>query len=231
MTMLDRPETEMPAPFVSSQMRIEPPWIDFNGHLNMAYYVVFFDRAVDELYELLGLGPAYLAGFAWALDRAYTHIFEMDADGSHPPALLPALLAAAADHDLVLGCRYMPGGGVSGWGLHRRALSRLGNRYARLVLGLPLRDLTGGFKCFRRELLAALPLSTVENRGYAFQIELTYRSYQGGYRIGEVPFVFPDRELGQSKMRLAIASEAAIGLWKMRSAVLPSPGGRARADR
>jgi dolichol-phosphate mannosyltransferase len=169
-----------------------------------------------------GLGPAYLAGFAWALDRDYQHIFEMDADLSHPPDLLPALLHAAERYDLVLGCRYMPGGGVSGWGLHRRLLSRLGNTYARLVLGLPLRDLTGGYKCFRRSVLAALPLDRVQTRGYAFQIELTALAWRRGFLVGELPFCFPDRAHGQSKMSLRIAGEAAVGLWKMRSDVLPS---------
>lgn len=163
-----------------------------------------------------GLGPAYLAGFRWALERPYTHIFEMDADGSHPPRYLPAMLAAAREHDLVLGCRYMPGGGIEGWGPHRLALSRGGNLYARGVLGLPYRDLTGGFKCFRREVLEAIDLEAVRSQGYGFQIELTWRAWQRGFRIGEVPIIFPDRERGESKMSLNIAWEALVGVWRLR---------------
>ncbi len=163
-----------------------------------------------------GLGPAYLAGFRWALERPYTHIFEMDADGSHPPRYLPAMLAAAREHDLVLGCRYMQGGGIEGWGPHRLALSRGGNLYARGVLGLPYRDLTGGFKCFRREVLEAIDLEAVRSQGYGFQIELTWRAWQRGFRIGEVPIVFPDRERGESKMSLNIAWEALVGVWRLR---------------
>lgn len=163
-----------------------------------------------------GLGPAYLAGFRWALERPYTHIFEMDADGSHPPRYLPAMLAAAREHDLVLGCRYMRGGGIEGWGPHRLALSRGGNLYARGVLGLPYRDLTGGFKCFRREVLEAIDLEAVRSQGYGFQIELTWRAWQRGFRIGEVPIIFPDRERGESKMSLNIAWEALVGVWRLR---------------
>jgi dolichol-phosphate mannosyltransferase len=163
-----------------------------------------------------GLGRAYLHGFRWALDRDYQFIFEMDADFSHQPRYLPDFLAAAADADLVLGCRYMEGGGIEGWGLHRLILSRGGNRYARTVLGLPQRDLTGGFKCFRREVLEAMPLEDIRSVGYCFQIELTWRAIRSGFRIGEVPIVFPDRTAGVSKMSMAIAWEGVVGVWKMR---------------
>ncbi len=163
-----------------------------------------------------GLGPAYLAGFAWALEHDYAFIFEMDADFSHQPRHLPQLLAAAQSWDLVLGCRYMPGGGVEGWGMHRRLLSRGGNLYARLVLGLPHRDLTGGFKCFRRAVLAGLDLGAVQAAGYGFQIELTWRALQAGFSVGEVPIVFPDRTAGRSKMNLSIFGEALVGVWRLR---------------
>jgi len=163
-----------------------------------------------------GLGRAYLHGFRWALDRDYQFIFEMDADFSHQPRYLPDFLAAAADADLVLGCRYMAGGGIEGWGLHRLILSRGGNRYARTVLGLPQRDLTGGFKCFRRAVLEAMPLDDIHSVGYCFQIELTWRAIRSGFRIGEVPIVFPDRTAGVSKMSMAIAWEGVVGVWKMR---------------
>ena len=168
-----------------------------------------------------GLGPAYIHGFRLCLeDPTCTHILEMDADFSHQPRYLPTLLQLLADWDLVLGCRYMPGGGVEGWGLHRRLLSRGGTAYARTVLGLPYRDLTGGFKCFRREVLETLQqdgtLDAVRSRGYGFQIELTWQVWRHGFRIGETPIVFPDRTAGDSKMSLAIMGDALLGVWRMR---------------
>ncbi len=163
-----------------------------------------------------GLGTAYLRGFAWALEQGYPFVFEMDADFSHQPKHLPAFLEAIEDNDLVLGCRYMPGGGIEGWTWDRLALSRFGNRYARTVLGLPYRDLTGGFKCFRADVLARIDLETVRSVGYAFQIELTWRTAQRGFRIGEVPIVFPDRQAGESKMSLAIAGEGFTNVLRMR---------------
>lgn len=163
-----------------------------------------------------GLGRAYIHGFNWALQRHYQFIFEMDADFSHQPRYLPDFLTAAQDSDLVLGCRYMKGGGIEGWGAHRLALSRGGNLYARTVLGLPQRDLTGGFKCFRRSVLESIALDTIKSVGYCFQIELTWRALRAGFRVAEVPIVFPDREAGTSKMSLAIAWEGVVGVWKMR---------------
>ncbi len=134
---------------------------------------------------------------------------EMDSDFSHDPADLARLLdAARADADLALGSRYVTGGGVTDWGLLRRLISEGGSAYARLVLGLKIRDLTGGFKCFRREVLEAIPFEQVRSRGYAFQVELTYRAVQAGFRVVEVPIVFRDRERGQSKMSWRIAAEA-----------------------
>jgi dolichol-phosphate mannosyltransferase len=158
--------------------------------------------------EKRGLGPAYLAGFAWALERRYTHIIEMDCDLSHPAAALPAMLAASADADLVLGSRYTTGGGVEGWPLSRKLISRGGCAYARIVLGVGIRDLTGGFKCFRRWVLESLDLSNVRAGGYAFQIELTYRTLRMGGRVVEIPITFVDRAHGESKMSRAIVLEA-----------------------
>ncbi len=156
-----------------------------------------------------GLGPAYLAGFRHALAGGAGCVLEMDADFSHDPADLSRLLAAIdAGADLALGSRYVPGGAVTDWGLLRRVLSRGGCAYARLVLGLPIRDLTGGFKCFRREVLEAIDLDTVRSHGYAFQVELTYRALARGFEVTEVPVVFRDRRLGHSKMSPAIAIEA-----------------------
>jgi dolichol-phosphate mannosyltransferase len=159
-----------------------------------------------------GLGPAYLAGFEWALSAGAGHVFEMDADLSHDPADLARLLAAVRDGgaDLALGSRYVDGGGVADWGVIRRMVSRGGSWYARRTLGLDVRDLTGGFKCFRADALRQIDLPSVRSRGYAFQVELTYRAIVRGLRVVEVPIVFRDRELGTSKMSWQITAEAAV---------------------
>ncbi len=159
-----------------------------------------------------GLGPAYLAGFAHALDSGAGFVMEMDADFSHDPADLARLLeiVRSGRADLALGSRYVAGGGVRDWSLLRRAISRGGSLYAALVLQLRLRDLTGGFKCFSREVLEAIDLPSVRSRGYAFQVELTYRTSQRGFRVVEVPIVFRDRVRGRSKMSWRIASEAML---------------------
>jgi dolichol-phosphate mannosyltransferase len=159
-----------------------------------------------------GLGPAYIAGFRRALAGGAGLILEMDSDFSHQPAYLPRLLEAAETADLVIGSRYVPGGGVSDWGALRRAISRGGSAYARVVLGVGVRDLTGGFKCFRREVLEAIDLNAVQARGYAFQVELTYRAIQKGFKVVEVPIVFRDRQLGDSKMDRSIVAEA---IWRV----------------
>jgi dolichol-phosphate mannosyltransferase len=159
-----------------------------------------------------GLGPAYLAGFRRALDAGAELVLEMDCDFSHDPKDVPRLLAAARDADLVLGSRYVPGGGVENWGLVRRAVSAGGSLYARLLLGVPVRDLTGGFKCFRRSVLESIDLDQVRSKGYAFQIELTYRALRQGFDVREVPIRFADREVGGSKMSRSIVLEA---IWKV----------------
>jgi dolichol-phosphate mannosyltransferase len=161
--------------------------------------------------EKSGIGPAYLAGFRHALRNGAGYLMEMDSDFSHDPADLARLLGAVHDGaDLALGSRYVPGGGVSDWGLVRRLVSEWGSAYARIVLGLAVRDLTGGFKCFRREVLEAIHLDGVRSRGYAFQVELTYRAVRAGYRVVEVPITFRDRQRGTSKMSWRIALEAAV---------------------
>jgi dolichol-phosphate mannosyltransferase len=165
-----------------------------------------------------GLGPAYLAGFARALEQGARFVMEMDADFSHDPADLERLLAAAAGADLVLGSRYVPGGAVTDWGRVRRLVSRGGSWYARTVLGLDVRDLTGGLKCFRREVLEAIDLPTVRSRGYAFQVELTHRAVCQGFTVVELPIVFRDRRLGRSKMSMRIAGEAALLVPQLRFA-------------
>jgi dolichol-phosphate mannosyltransferase len=159
-----------------------------------------------------GLGPAYIAAFRRALAGGASFVLEMDSDFSHDPAYLPRLLEAAKRADVVLGSRYVPGGGVTDWGPLRRAISRAGSVYARLVLGVGVRDLTGGFKCFRREVLETVDLDAVTSRGYAFQVELTYRAIRGGFQIVEVPILFRERRVGKSKMDLSIMVEA---FWRL----------------
>ena len=166
--------------------------------------------------EKEGLGKAYVAGFKWALARHYRTIFEMDCDFSHRPEHLPEFLEAILEADLVLGSRRVAGGGTEGWGLSRKLVSWGGSSYARAVLGLPYRDITGGFKCFRREVLEAMDLDALLSYGYCFQIELTYRAHRKGFRIREIPILFPDRTRGESKMSGAIFKEAFVTVWKLR---------------
>lgn len=165
----------------------------------------------------LGLGSAYLAGFRRALAEGAEFIFEMDADFSHDPRYLPDLLAAAeSGYDLVLGSRYVPGGGTTDWGIVRKLISRGGNIYAGTLLGLPIADSTGGFRCYNRRVLETIDLDAVRSNGYAFQIEMVYRARKAGFRIGEVPIIFPDRRVGKSKMSRRIVAEALINVWKLR---------------
>jgi dolichol-phosphate mannosyltransferase len=159
-----------------------------------------------------GLGRAYLAGFDVALGEGAELLLEMDADFSHDPADLPGLIAAADDADVVLGSRYVEGGGVENWGALRRLLSRAGSWYARTLLQVPVRDLTGGFKCFNRRVLEAIDLNDVHADGYGFQIELTYRAIRAGFSVKEVPILFRERREGNSKMTARIALEA---VWKV----------------
>ena len=164
----------------------------------------------------LGLGTAYLEGFHWALARDYDLICEMDADFSHDPHVLPRLADATGGADLVLGSRYVPGGKTVNWSTLRRFLSRGGSTYARTVLGLQYQDLTGGFKCFRRQVLESMDLDSVDSTGYAFQIEMTYRAHQAGFRVIEVPITFHERRAGCSKMNSSIIAEALVRVWLMR---------------
>ena len=164
----------------------------------------------------LGLGPAYVAGFQAALDGGAARVVQMDADFSHDPDHLPALLDALSGADLALGSRYVDGGAVHDWGAGRRAISRLGSRYARVALGVEVRDLTGGFKAWRRDALEAIAIEDVESVGYAFQVETTYRALKAGLRVVEVPIAFRDRRVGASKMSRAIVFEAAWQVPAMR---------------
>ena len=166
--------------------------------------------------EKTGIGPAYCDGFRVALGAGAALILEMDCDFSHDPAALPRLIAAASHADVVLGSRYTPGGHVADWGLLRRGISRGGCIYARTILGVPVKDLTGGFKCFRRHVLEAIPLNEVSGQGYGFQIEMTYRAILGGFTVTEVPITFTDRMRGQSKMSGHIVTEAALLVPRLR---------------
>ena len=165
----------------------------------------------------LGLGTAYVAGFKRALAEGAQFICEMDADFSHNPTYLPALLSAAErDYDLVLGSRYARGGATTDWGLGRKLISRGGNVYARAILGLPVTDSTGGYRCYRRSALETINLDAIHSNGYSFQIEMIYRVLRAGLRIGEVPIIFPDRRVGQSKMSRRIVLEALLTVWRLR---------------
>lgn len=164
-----------------------------------------------------GLGTAYVAGFKWALHRDYSFIFEMDCDFSHDPKYLPVMLERArGGADLVLGSRYIDGGGTVNWGPLRKLISRGGSLYARTILGVGVRDLTGGFKCFRRRVLESIDLDAVSAQGYGFQIEMTYRAVKQGFAVEETPIVFVDRRVGQSKMSKKIFLEALTLVWKLR---------------
>ena len=173
-----------------------------------------------------GLGAAYRAGFAWGLERGYEALVEMDADLSHPPERLPALLDGLAEADLVIGSRYVPGGGTVNWSRRREAISRTGNTYVRLALGVPIYDCTAGYRAYRRQVLEALPVSAVRSNGYCFQVEMAHRTWQEGFRVIEVPITFTERATGVSKMNNQIVAEA---LWRV--AVWGLTGGRRRARR
>ena len=164
----------------------------------------------------LGLGTAYVAGFNWALERTYALIGHMDADFSHDPKYLPLMFEGLSRYDLILGSRYVPGGGVVNWPWKRKLVSRAGSLYAKIILGLPLNDLTGGFKCFRREVLATIGINQLMASGFSFQIETTYKAYINGFKVKELPIIFVDRILGQSKMSGNIVQEAMLMVLKLR---------------
>ncbi len=164
----------------------------------------------------LGLGTAYTNGFRYALHAGYDRIFQMDADFSHDPAVLPKLHKALDEVEVVLGSRYVSGGGTRNWSPWRQALSQAGSLYASLILGLPYHDLTGGFKGFRREALQSLDLDAIRSNGYAFQIEVTYRLHRQGFHIVEIPIIFEERRVGQSKMSMRIVMEALLVAWELR---------------
>lgn len=175
-----------------------------------------------------GLGAAYLTGFGWALNQGYRVVVQMDADGSHPPESLPTMLKLLANADLVIGSRYVAGGTVVNWPKHRELLSRCGNLYSRLALGVRIRDITAGYRMFRRDVLAELALDTVNSQGYCFQIDMAWRAHRAGFRVEETPITFTERERGSSKMSGSIVREA---LWRVTQWGLASRFGLGEDDR
>jgi dolichol-phosphate mannosyltransferase len=191
---------------------------DGTGEIADRLAVAHEDVTVLHRERKQGLGPAYVAGFRQALAGGAALIAQMDADFSHDPGDLPRLLAAAERADLVLGSRYVGGGGIADWGPTRRLISRGGSAYARALLGVGIRDLTGGFKVFRRTVLETIELERIPSLGYAFQVETTYRAIKAGFRVVEVPILFRDRRIGESKMSGSIVLEAALRVPMMRFA-------------
>ncbi len=190
-----------------------------DGTGDVADRIARSDRRVHVLHrsDKLGLGTAYLAGFRWGLERGFSVLLEMDADFSHDPAHLPRFLEAIERYDVVLGSRYLQGRvTVVNWPMGRLLLSYFANIYARWVTGLPVADATGGFKCFRSEVLTAIDLNSVESNGYAFQIEMSFRAWKKGFRIAEIPITFVDRDTGESKMSKHIVREAVWRVWQLR---------------
>ena len=169
-----------------------------------------------EREKKMGLGTAYVAGFKYAIAKGYDCVFEMDADFSHDPGTLPRFLEAIEEYDLVLGSRYIQGVNVVNWPMKRLLLSYFANQYTRIVTGLPVRDATGGFKCFRIDVLKAIDLDRVHSNGYSFQIEMSFKAWKKGFRIHEIPIVFMDRRVGISKMSKKIVREAVTMVWRLR---------------
>ena len=229
---------------IADRLRAAVPYVDLlvvddnspDGTGDLADKMSEADPHIQVLHRAgkAGLGPAYIAGFHWALDRGYDAVVEMDADGSHQPEQLPLLLAALEGADGVIGSRWVPGGRTVNWPKSRQILSRAGNVYARLMLGVQLRDITGGYRAYRASALHAISLDTIESAGYCFQIDLTLRLIHAGLRITEVPITFVERERGASKMSRAIIGEAflRVARWGIakRLATLPTRSRKGNAE-
>jgi dolichol-phosphate mannosyltransferase len=195
--------------------------VDDNSPDGTAQLVKEMIRGNDRVHLIererkMGLGTAYVAGFRFAIERSYSYVFEMDADFSHDPGALPGFLEKAGECDLVIGSRYINGVRVLNWPIQRLLLSYFANVYTRIVTGLPLKDATGGFKCYKRAVLEAIDLDAVKSNGYAFQIEMSFRAWKKGYRLEEIPIVFLDRRSGSSKMSRSIVYEAFFLVWSLR---------------
>ncbi|WP_409480033.1 polyprenol monophosphomannose synthase [Pseudobdellovibrio sp. HCB154] len=196
--------------------------VDDSSPDGTAKFVEEFAKTEPRVHVLVraakqGLGKAYLAGFDWGLKKGYDVLTEMDADFSHAPSHLDEILALIDSHDVVIGSRYVKGGGTVNWGILRKIISRGGSLYSRIILGYPLRDWTGGFNCWRKEVLEKINLSGIRSNGYSFQIELKYKALKNGYKIHEAPIIFEDRRVGQSKMSLKIVLEAFYKVWLIKS--------------
>ncbi|HMT02767.1 MAG TPA: polyprenol monophosphomannose synthase [Burkholderiales bacterium] len=183
--------------------------------------LVIENKYKDKLFLMkrkgkLGLGTAYVDGFNWALNNKYDVVMHMDADFSHNPKYIPQFLEAIKTNDLVLGSRYVAGGGVVNWGFIRRAISQGGSLYARTILGIKVRDLTGGFKCWRSKVLESIDINSLKSNGYSFQIETTYKTIRKGFKVKEIPIIFEDRRVGQSKMSSKIFIEALLMVLKLK---------------
>ena len=206
---------------VSKIFLYHPPadilFIDDNSPDHSATIIKELQKTSSQIHLIerpgkLGLGSAYLTGFKWGLERDYDTFFEMDADLSHHPKYLPDFLNAIQTHDLVVGSRYIPGGGIENWNFFRRLLSKGGSYYSQKLLGLPYQDLTAGFKCFKSNVLKSLDLDKIKSEGYCFQIELTHKTHLKGFRIKEIPILFSNRSFGKSKISKKIVLEA---IWKV----------------
>lgn len=213
-------------PVIVERVRREAPLADLlivddtspDGTGELADTFALADNKIHVLHrrEKDGLGRAYVAGFQWGLDREYEVLVQMDGDLSHNPSDVPRLIAALANADLVLGSRYVPDGGTVNWGVGRQLLSRGGSLYARTILGLPIRDVTGGFKAWKAKTLRSVNLATIRSNGYSFQVEMTYRTACLGLQVCEVPIIFADRVDGVSKMSKKIVIEAMLMVWRLR---------------
>lgn len=195
--------------------------VDDNSQDGTAGFVIDLQKTNSRMHLIqrekkLGLGTAYIAGFKYALANNYSYIFEMDADFSHEPSEIPNFLKAIKDFDLVLGSRYINGVRVLNWPMSRLLLSFFASVYTRIITGMPIKDATGGYKCFRRKVLESIDLDKVQSNGYSFQIEMTFKAYKKGFKIKEIPIVFMDRVKGTSKMSKKIVHEAVIMVWKLR---------------
>lgn len=195
--------------------------VDDKSSDGTAQYVLEQQKSNSRLHLIqrerkLGLGTAYIAGFRYALANGYDYIFEMDADFSHEPKEIPHFLKAIEENDLVLGSRYIDGVRVLNWPMKRLLLSYFASVYTRIITGMPIKDATGGFKCFRRKVLESIDLDNVRSNGYSFQIEMTFKAYKKGFKIKEIPIVFMDRVKGKSKMSKKIVREAVLMVWKLR---------------
>lgn len=195
--------------------------VDDNSPDGTGKFVEELSKSNEKVHVLIrekkmGLGTAYCAGFKYALQHGYDYIFEMDADFSHDPKELANFLEAIKDHDLVIGSRYLTGVNVINWPMQRLLLSFFANKYTRIITGMPITDSTGGFKCFRRKVLESIDLDNIKSNGYSFQIEMNFKTWKKGFKIGEIPIIFYDRQLGKSKMSKKIVREAALLVWKLR---------------